>query len=772
MKGSDMIKSYLAEAGLVTIFCICAGLVLLAGCGDEAGPSGTGGEGIAAPPGGRKAPGPKNQAPAKTTKLLVTLEDRSDRKPIPSARMTLMVQTDRNPESLTVRDIWTDSTGVAEENIEDAYRAAVMSEYCAAPREIPLSEDEAAITLTVTTGYELSGRVVSAGPGNGPAAPLENAAVMIYGLRRGKDRAAAAPPPLPDTMGGAEAFKKRFFHDLVAECRTDGEGRFECRVDGLRPLVATADADGFIAADWRHLSIDPLAGDGADGISYGPLEIALRPEAFLVIRFLDPRGRAIKGHEAMVRESPFSVHLRQYRERIMVPFSAVAKADADGLARIAVPAGMEIVVDSRKKESFIPLFDDDGIERDLMRQRPLDRVAVAAGQTRALIAMPQGNVRIECTVVDAGGSPVEGATLSLPRQVSRTDAQGRTAVILPASRVWDAPYRVTREGFGVAEDFLPPSVSEGKRLIELNVEIRRSTPLMIAAHPQARKVWLVKKEGIRLSGRVKAGGEDLPPEEVLAPPTRLLDRGWLFDNPGTAECALLVQTGPFSFHRVGAVTAAAGGIDLEPPPRTDGVLLDGTVVLPRGARPQSVAVTVMRNDIPQVRRFDPFGKRGQFAGWRRKDAVSKGGADSPEWTFRFEGLVPGRYALSASLLEWGQRTDLYGEIVVDPAATQAAVTLEPRPERGSLEITVVDRDGQGIPDVDCLLLDPVDEPIASSTAMGIHFVTDASGVIVMKDMIPGRYGFVISGRALPGVPVNGRVLVEGKTESRVTVAIE
>jgi len=430
---------------------------------------------------------------------------------------------------------------------------------------------------------------------------------------------------------------------------------------------------------------------------------------------------------------------------------------------------MEIVVDSRKPESFIPLFEDDGSGRDLSRERPLEEVSVPAGRTGSFIAMPQGNVRIECTVTDREGVPVEGAILSLPRVFSRSDAGGRIAAIVAAQHTWDAAYRVTREGYSTAEGVLPPSLSEGKRVIALAVELEKSPPLVIDAGPQAQNVWCLLREELLHSGRIRSGGEELPPEEALLPPTKRRDEGWYFDHPGGgADC--LIQTGLFSFHGVSGNNSGRE-ISFELPEEDQGALLRGTVVVPPGVRPHSVTVTLMRNDVAGVRRFDPLGKRGQMVGWASTAASPKGGADVSDWTFRFDGIVPGRYALGASIVEWGKRSDIYGEITVNGAETPA-VELRPPSKRGRLEILVVDRNGEGVVDVDCLLLDPVDAPIAASADMGTHFVTDAEGAIFMDEMVPGRYGFVISGRPLRGVPIAGRVLVEGENESRVVVSID
>ncbi len=763
-----MIKSYLAEAGPMVILFFCVGLLPLAGCGGDETRDTPEREATAAISGGNDAAIQRTESPGATTKLLVTLEDRADKKRIPSARVSLLLQADRNPGSISLRELWTDSAGVAEETIEEVYRAAVMSEFCASPSEVALSGDEASITLTVTTGYEVTGRVTGVAADPAGSEPLKDATVMIYALRRGKESAAAAPPPLPGALGGFDAFKKRFFNDLAAECRTDSEGRFECRVDGLQSLVATAHADGYVTADWRHVSMEPADGNGEarETIRFSPAEIVLRPAAYLVIRFLDPRGRAINGQNVYVKESPFSVHLRQYRERIMVPFSAAAVTDSEGIARFPVPAGMEIVVDSRKPESFVPLFEDDGSGRDLSKERPLKGVSVLAGQTRSLIAMPQGNVRVECTVTDQEGVPVEGAALSLPRVLSRTDAEGRTAAIVAAQKTWGAAYRVTKEGYLTAGGVLPSSAAEGKRVLALAVELQKSTPLVIGTETPAQKVWFIKSGSVGRSGRITSGGTELLPEEFLLPPTKHHDKKWFFDHWG-ADWDCLIQTGLFSFHTIRVSDSSPGELGIDLPEDSRGALLEGTVVLPPGARPQSVTVTLMRNDVDGVRRFDPLGKRGQLVGW----ASTAAGTSGSEWSFRFDGVVPGRYALGVSLLEWGERTDFYDEITVDDAQ-KVNVELKPQSKRGRLEIVVVDRNGEGVVDVDCLLLDPVDAPVAASAAMGTHFVTNAEGVIVMEEMIPGRYGFVISGRPLRAIPINGRVLIEAETESRVTVTID
>ena len=56
--------------------------------------------------------------------------------------------------------------------------------------------------------------------------------------------------------------------------------------------------------------------------------------------------------------------------------------------------------------------------------------------------------------------------------------------------------------------------------------------------------------------------------------------------------------------------------------------------------------------------------------------------------------------------------------------------------------------------------------------MGTHFLSDEQGEIFIDHMTPGRYGFVISGKALQWAPIAGRVLIEEGKQAVVKVRIE
>ena len=207
-----------------------------------------------------------------------------------------------------------------------------------------------------------------------------------------------------------------------------------------------------------------------------------------------------------------------------------------------------------------------------------------------------------------------------------------------------------------------------------------------------------------------------------------------------------------------------GAVALNVPLTPAGAVLEGRVLFSNGSMPQSVTVTVMRNDLPGVRRFDPLGVRGGGMAW----ASAPAGRDG---AFRFEGLVPGRYALAASLVEWGIRTDLYGEVEVRAGDESLSVTLSAALEMGSAEVLVADGRGGLLAGAGLLLLDPVDAPLPATPFMATHFITDEDGKIVIHDLPPGRYGFVLSSRDLAGAPIPGRSLVEAGKRVEVRVKV-
>ncbi|MCD4726473.1 MAG: carboxypeptidase-like regulatory domain-containing protein, partial [Pirellulales bacterium] len=241
---------------------------------------------------------------------------------------------------------------------------------------------------------------------------------------------------------------------------------------------------------------------------------------------------------------------------------------------------------------------------------------------------------------------------------------------------------------------------------------------------------------------------------------------WLFyyltDSP--AETAL-VRTGDFSFHVERCLPAGIDGtVTVRPPDPGPGIRLKGRVVIPEGSAPHTIDAVIMRNDIPEVRRFDPFGLRGTM-GWASVPVERDG-------SFVVEGLVPGRYAFGASLVEWGVRTDFYGELTIEPDRSPPLFELASPPAQGTLEIVVENSAGEPVPDAGLLFLDPVDSPIAASLTMGSRFFTDGAGKIDFPEMPPGRYGFVFFGEpGRQGVSITGRVAVSAGERASVKIVL-
>jgi hypothetical protein len=294
--------------------------------------------------------------------------------------------------------------------------------------------------------------------------------------------------------------------------------------------------------------------------------------------------------------------------------------------------------------------------------------------------------------------------------------------------------------------------------------MEKARPLMVNAGERVQRVWLIDEAGITRSGVVAGGGEGLLPEEALIQHAQRRGVSWVFFGPGEGPLDLLAQTGPFAFHVLRGIETAAVAVDIDVPETGPGAALEGRVRIPEGASPQAVSVVIMRNDFPEIRRFDPFGIRSR-TGW----ASAHAGRDG---VFRFEGLVPGRYALGASLVEWGSRTDFYGEVTVRSGETTLSTVLEPPAEGGAIAVRVVDRSERPVAGANLLLLDPVDSPLAASPLMSTHFISDKEGSIVIANLSPGRYGFVVSGGDFPGAPVAGRTLVEAGKQASVKIRID
>jgi hypothetical protein len=689
--------------------------------------------------------------------LRVLLQEAGSRKPVPSARMTVLVQTSADPWSVTTQEIWTDSSGVAESFLPQAFRIAVRSEYCTRPTEVALDGSSAEAVLPVIVRFPVSGRVVD------PAGrPLAGAGVALAILREEQGQGAPAGLPLLAAAGGLEEFAKHHARDLAARCLTDADGRFQTELDILRPIAAAAGLDGFVAADWRGIPFSE------EDRRYDPVTIVLHPAAELEVRFLSMKGAVIPGHAVGVRETARSEHRRRYFENVVIPFAASGTPGEDGSVRLRVPSGLELYVESRhggEPALMYAMSAAGGREPDFLHDPSLESVRLEAGASLALVASPRRNVRLECAVRDGGGAPLAGAALLLPGKTVLTGADGRTSLLIPYNAALGIAYRVEKEGYRGIGGLLPAPAEETDRQILLEAVLEKANLLRIDAGEKAQGVWLIDAAGIRISGSVESGGESLVPEEFLVRGSGKDGAAWLFPDDGRKTVDILVRTGPFSFHVVREVPVEDGRAAVEVPLGKAGVVLKGRVVYPEGSSPQSVTVAVMRNDLPGVRRFDPLGVRGGGMGWTS-------GRVGPDGAFRFEDLAAGRYALTASLVEWGLRTDLYGEVEIDGGEDSISITLEPSRDTGSAGFLIIDEQGEPLTDADMLLLDPIDSPLAATPLMGTHFITASGGRIVIDDLPPGRYGFVVSGLELPGVPVSGRVLVEAGVRAEVVVRID
>jgi hypothetical protein len=728
--------------------------LLIAGCGE--GPTDPEARRVATTGAGAVGERPEaGSAPADRDEvgIRILLRKAEDGSPLFSSKLIFLKQTTEDPQSVVVEQAWTDGSGVAEHEIGQAYRLAVLTEYDHTPREIAVTGKTTEIKISVATEFPVSGRVVDF-----DGRPLPAAEVLVC-TTPGDNLA----PPLPPPTGGLGDFAKKSYRQVAIDCRTDGDGCFEGTVNHRQTLVVAAAAPGYLTAGWRFIQ----SGDGKKAAL--PVDVVMRPAARLRVLFLNMRDLPIRNAPVFVRETDLSAQLRQYRERITAPFRFAGKTDADGVAGFDVPAGLDLAVEIGATRGRIRLFpwDEKGRQDyDFIAGKPLGNLCIAAGETVAVIATPVRQIGIRCSVRDKSGKPVVGAALSLPGVTARTDAGGNVSTIASYNEAEGRDYVVTRSMFLPFRGTFEPIAPGGSRQIAIEVTLEPAPVIRVDAGPGVRGVWLFGGNGVSLSGRVAGGAEALVPEETLLPSCSREGTEWLFcHQPGSSVEAVLVQSGDFSFHVERNVLVKNGGrVVVHPPDPGPGIRLEGRVVIPAESKPHTINMVIMRNDIPELRRFDPFGLRGS-GGWASVPVEGDG-------SFVVEGLVPGRYALGVSLVEWGVRTDSYGELTVEPGRTPPLFELACSPSQGKLEIVVENGAGEPVPGAGLLLLDPVDSPVAASPTMGSRFFTDGAGKIVFPEMTAGRYGFVLFGRPdRQGAAVTGRVAVSAGGRQVVKIVL-
>ncbi len=667
--------------------------------------------------------------------------------PVPAAKVFLMVQGSDNPRDLSMQEAWSDRDGVAGFAFGKASRAIVWTGHSPERKEIELSGRSVDVELPVRVEFPVKGKVVDTA-----GRPLSGADVMLYGMRWGKGTDGASAPPLPDEAGGYEEFRRKFHYNLAALCSTGEDGTFRGVVDSMKPLEAAVRIDGYMTADWRRVPFSP------DGVGHGPVDIVVHSAAPLEVRFRGPGGLPVGRRKITIRESLRSERKRRYFEGITVPFSSTKETDDTGTARFDVPVGMEIIAGtnpgkrSERREGMILLFPEGEEEKG-------GRESLTVEGPLTVIAKPMSSVRIECTVLDKGGRPLPDADLLFSGKKVRTEQDGKVTLMMPPESLDGICYRVEKEGFISREGTIPLPDIKGPQTTRLDIELEKAPTAELGSGLEGKRVWLVARGKSAQSGRVE-GGEFVVPEGALSFCPVRRERLFLTAGPDDGPVDLLVERGTYSFHLKKGLTFGAG---LEAEVRElmgqeiartgPGVVLEGRVSLPAGSNPQWIDIVIMRNDLPEVRRFDPFGIRRGGMGWVCIQADSDG-------SFTIGGLVPGRYAVAAALWEWGMRTDLYEEVVVPPGEETVFMELSSRPEKGALEVLVTDSHGKAKPGTAMILLDPVDSPLGPPYGTSTRFITDEEGRIEIPDLVPGRYGVIAWVEDPAADTVAARVLVE------------
>jgi|GEM_PF-2310243 len=751
---------------------VCAGILIgvliLSGCHREREPTGLGRDAAESGVPPASAPAASAQAarseaaaenPATGVTVRIVVLEAAENQPLPAVKLSLLVQTASDPRAIEVHELWTDSDGAAEMVLSRVVRAAAISEFCTRPREIPLVAGDQAgrLILEVNRAYRAGGQVV-----DDRGQPLAGAEVLLCRLQREPRSQGFASIPLPGEGESTAEFEKRWHHDLAGTCLTDDSGRFQVDVESPRPLAIAAFHEGFSAAGWRLLAFDEESG------AFEPVSIELFPGATLRVHFMSVLGSSVEHQPLQVRETAVSERHRKYSQNLLFSFGHTGFTDNEGMLTFTVPARIALGLFSNptgRELALFPRLESSGAERDFRLEIPLGELRLEPGQMLEVVATPARKVRLECAVRNADGGAISGATIDLVFRQVTTGGDGVVALLVPCDAGAGLQYRVSAEGYRPVESVQPPpSRAEGAR-VRLDVVLEESRRLEVDAGGPVRGIWLVAERGSLPEGKPESGYEPLLLERALRTPVTSAGNSWFFEEPDETSFSLLVQRERFAFSWIRGLPVAGGTDAIRLDARTSGAagaLLKGRVVYPEGMRPQSASLVLMRNDDAGIRRFDPAGIRGAGMGWI---ALPLGGRGE----FEIAGLAPGRYALGAALIEWGRRTDIYGEVVVAEECDEKTVELALAGSPGELECVLTDASGAPLGGVELLLFDPVDSPLAASLSLATRFVSDGAGEIAISHLPPGRYGFEISGESWPEVLHAGRVLIQSGETTRIVI---
>ena len=606
-----------------------------AGLGESGAASASGGAGEEEKSG--SAPAGPNGATVK-----IRLLDDVSGKPVAGAKVKLFYTPIRSTEKVLCLGRITTLDGEVVFEPGPTARMMVRSEFDAENMEItPAPSGETVVTLKVHTSYEVSGRVL--GPG-GEA--VEGASVFVARSVSGQGAGVGFGLPLPGAGSDLKEFRRRFGYDLEADVLTGEDGGFSAEVKTCQTLLVAVWADRFVCGEWRLVFFQNTKK------AYEPLEITLFPAAFLRMTLLSARNESLGGKLVTVIEKPVSYTARQAAVRIHMPYRASLTTGPDGTVEAPVPAGLALGVEGRVV--FAKPAQGAALP-DAIHDSPMDAFELSPGEKLDIVCMSPRTVRLSGTIRDVRDKPLAGAEVVLPVNRLKTGENGSFSIVIPynnCNRMW---YTVSKPGYRT-ERGLIPEIEKGSRELHLDAVLKPGLGLTVDVERDVEAVWLLEEprgEGASVN-RVKcktSGCELLPDTGALTKAERIGEESFLINGVKPGSYTVLVQKGGHCFGvregvQVNASLAEAGPLDLTGMSAADAAFsggaaaLEGVVRIPEGVNPHRIVVTMLRNDLPGVRGWDPLSRGKGRMGMATVIAGPEGG-------FRIEGLAPScRYAVS------------------------------------------------------------------------------------------------------------------------------
>ena len=689
-------------------------------------------------------------------RVRVHVKDKDTGRPATNARVRFYYTPAGSPWGIVPRETATNIEGIATFKVPPCERTAVRTEYSFEDHPVDLEpEGDTDVVLQLKTKFPLSGRVLDE-----QGRPVNGAEVFVAQFlpdHEGNEQGLYLP-------GGGislDEFKRRFSYDLKGETKTDDEGRFAIEVKSCQTLLASAWVEGRLCPHWRLVTFDMKTG------AYRPATLRLRPAARLETTCLDAMNRPLGGSMVTLVETERSRRRHPDPKTILKPFTTVLKSDEAGRIMLDVPSGIALALEGRfmfpapaeGKPLPDPLFDE-----------PLDEVTPEPGETLRLVAAPPKTVRLVGRVMDEEGKPLPGARIVLPVNSFMSDKEGRFSLLVPYNTHRRLGYEVYRKGFQSTVGLLP-ELPHDQRELALEITLKPAYEVRVRTDPAVEQGWLRYAPDPARDPVVSfTGCERITYIGDLNRGQRLEPGVFRFHSMVPGRAVFLAQKGRFRILETSELVldeTVESPVELDVTKATKpesfeqgSVRIRGFVRIPEGMHPHGLEIRLLRTDLLGIRSWDPLGRGKSNLGWLKQGVALDG-------RFDFPGLAPGRYTVAAAVVEWERREDAYLELEAREGVVE--VELVPDDARGHLTVTVHDASGAPVPGVSMGLLDPADSPLARADGLEDYVYSDRDGVIRLKNLRPGRYGFSLSEPTGQGYLIEARTRVEAGAETKVDV---